>query len=330
LTTNSFSFVGSGSYSSGSNFLWEFGNYASSPTATTETVNDIVFNNAGVFPVTYSVQWNDCEGQYTDYVTIHQEPNINFGIDSSLHCAPQTVHFIDSSSAEGELLYLWDFGDGNSSTLKNPSNVYENPGNYDVSLQVSTTAGCVTTLTMNKPGLITVYPSPIADFTVFPEETTAFAAEVEITDQSTGSMELFYQLNADVDTTARNLNFYFAEGGYHYPYQVVTNEYGCTDTAVRQVYVKAHTTFYVPTSFTPDNSNINDVFQPVVFDVQEYEFTIYNRWGELIYITHNTGEGWDGYFKNLPSPDGVYIWKMKFLNHLELYEEHYGNFSLIR
>jgi len=330
ITNNSFEFIGAGDYKSGSTFLWDFGNNASPSTASTESINNIVFDSSGIFQVKYTVQWNDCESEYIDSIEIHREPTINFGVVPGLYCAPQLIGFIDSSTADSPIFYLWNFGDGNSSTLENPMNTFENAGTYDVSLEISTKVGCITTLIMDKPELIDIFPSPIADFTVFPEETTIFDSEIEITDQSIDSEQHFYQLTPDFDTTERNLNFHFIEGGYHYPYQVVTNQYGCVDTAFRRVYVEPHTTLYVPNAFTPDGSGVNEVLRPVVYDVTEYEFEVYDRWGQIVYKTNNTKEGWDGRLKGHPSPDGVYIWRIKYINHLEIGEIHQGSFSLLR
>jgi gliding motility-associated-like protein len=49
------------------------------------------------------------------------------------------------------------------------------------------------------------------------------------------------------------------------------------------------------------------------FDPFEYEFLIFNRWGELIWETHNVSFGWDGsYNDGMKSPDGIYTWKLTF------------------
>src|SRR5690554_328229 len=330
IIDNSFDFIGTGDYNTGATFLWEFGNSANPSTQNTENASNVVFDSAGTHPVTFTVNWNDCESTYTDSVIVHQAPTIGFEVLPGLYCAPQKVQFIDSSQADVDIDYLWYFGDGTSSTQQNPTHIYENPGVYDVLLEISTKTGCVGTLSLNKPGIIEVFPSPTAAFTVYPQELTVFDSEVQITDQSTDSEEHYYQLTPDLDTTERDLKFHFIEGGHHRLYQVVTNEYGCVDTAYRTVYVRPHTTYYVPNAFTPNGDKINDVFIPIVHDVTEYEFEIYNRWGEVIFKTTNTEEGWEGRYKSQPSPDGVYLWKIKYVNHFQIGEEHQGSFSLIR
>lgn len=330
ITNNSFDFEGQGDYENGAVFEWSFGNNASPPSANTEDFSGVVFDTNGYIPITYTVTWDQCEDTHTDSVFVYREPEINFGIEPGLYCAPFTAEFIDSSLSDAPLTYFWDFGDGNTSIESDPVHVYENAGVYDVSLSISTNEGCIANLSLNKPGLIEVFPSPVADFEVNPQVTDVFNTEITFTDFSIDSYEHFYQLNDSVDTTERNLTYHFLEGGYHYPYQVVTNEFGCKDTITVEIYVEPQTTFYVPNAFTPNGDGTNEVFRPIIFDVSDYTFEIYNRWGERIYETNDRKAGWNGRIKNQNAPDGVYVWRVKYRNHKSIFEEHHGHFTLLR
>ena len=330
ITNNSFDFEGEGDYESGAVFEWSFGNNASPSIVNTEDVSGVVFDTNGYIPVTYTVNQDQCDDTFTDSVFVYHEPEVNFGIEPGLYCAPFTAEFIDSSLSDAPLNYFWDFGDGNTSIESDPTHIYENPGVYDVSLSISTNEGCTANLTMNKPGLIQVFPSPIADFEVDPQVTDVFNTEITFTDLSIDSYEHYYQLNDSVDTTERNLTYHFLEGGYHYPYQVVTNEFGCKDSISIEIYVEPQTTLYVPNAFTPNGDGRNEVFRPIVFDVTDYTLEIYNRWGERIFETNNRKAGWNGRINNQNAPDGVYVWRIKYRNHKSIFEEHHGHFSLLR
>lgn len=70
---------------------------------------------------------------------------------------------------------------------------------------------------------------------------------------------------------------------------------------------------FVPNSFSPNSDNINDEFIPILPDsLQDYEFLIFNRWGEELFTTKENKEGWDGKFKGVDSPIGVYTWKITY------------------
>jgi gliding motility-associated-like protein len=330
IVGNSFDFVGEGDYEAGATFLWDFGNNAVPAQATTESISGVTYDSPGTYPISLTVNFNNCQESHLDTLEVHMQPVIDFYFDSSLFCAPDIVQFLDSSLASSDLVYLWDFGDGGTSNDANPIHNYSEPGIYDVSLEISTDEGCVDTLNLSKLQLIQVFPSPIADFSVSPEFTNVFETEIFLSDLSIDSKEHFYQLTSKDYTFERNLSFNFIESGYHYPYQVVTNEFGCKDTAIRTIFVEPQTTIYIPTAFTPDNDDYNEVFLPIIYDVTNYRFEIYNRYGNKIFETDNTKEGWNGRINGKVAPDGVYVWRITFENHRSVNHEQQGHFSLIR
>jgi len=74
--------------------------------------------------------------------------------------------------------------------------------------------------------------------------------------------------------------------------------------------------FWVPNTFTPDNDQYNQSFHVVFYsgyDPFAFELYLFNRWGELIWESHDVSVGWDGTYNNgMKVPDGVYTWKIKF------------------
>lgn len=73
--------------------------------------------------------------------------------------------------------------------------------------------------------------------------------------------------------------------------------------------------YWVPNSFTPDGDEHNQMFGPVMtegHDVNDFSFSVFNRWGELIWETKDPGGRWDGTFGGRKCQDGVYSWKLKF------------------
>ena len=71
--------------------------------------------------------------------------------------------------------------------------------------------------------------------------------------------------------------------------------------------------FYVPTAFTPNGDNLNDIFKPLLPGgaLLDY-FAIFNRWGQQIYSTNKAGEGWDGKWKEKQQPGGTYVWVCQY------------------
>lgn len=95
---------------------------------------------------------------------------------------------------------------------------------------------------------------------------------------------------------------------------------------------------HVPTAFSPDGNNINEVFKPSVGFVhknsvnqnEKYEFRVFNRWGQMVFESNNPENGWDGTFIGEKSPSGLYIWTLKALGHDGIPHRLDGTVYLIR
>ena len=66
---------------------------------------------------------------------------------------------------------------------------------------------------------------------------------------------------------------------------------------------------YVPNAFTPNNDGRNDILRAITSGMKELKyFSVYNRWGELVFTTTDSNKGWDGTFKGKKQNTGVYAW----------------------
>jgi gliding motility-associated-like protein len=93
-------------------------------------------------------------------------------------------------------------------------------------------------------------------------------------------------------------------------YQVtVTDSNGCTTSDSISVTVNCSNIFF-PSAFTPNNDGLNDLYGPGgdLASVKNYSFSIYNRWGQLVFTTTNPYQKWDGTLKNIPCPSGTFVW----------------------
>ncbi len=90
----------------------------------------------------------------------------------------------------------------------------------------------------------------------------------------------------------------------------VTDALGCSGTDSIVVYTKqCPEGVYVPTGFTPNRDGRNDRFKPLVFGpVTQYRFTVYNRWGHVVFQSTDPDKGWDGTVGGAGQDTGVFIW----------------------
>lgn len=79
---------------------------------------------------------------------------------------------------------------------------------------------------------------------------------------------------------------------------------------------------FIPNSFTPNDDDINDIFKPVYHgNIDNYELTIYNRWGKILFFTNDINKGWDGTLENEEQTNDVYVYKISF----SYISQHGGN-----
>lgn len=71
--------------------------------------------------------------------------------------------------------------------------------------------------------------------------------------------------------------------------------------------------FYIPNAFTPNDDGRNDTFKPLLFgNILHYEFAIYNRFGQKIFITNKINEGWNGMLENNPQDSHIFVWVCRY------------------
>ena len=326
---NSLNFTGGGIYMGNGTFGWNFGIHASPPVSNSLNPNNIVYNSAGVFPVTFTISENGCTKSVTDSVHIHPKPYAHFGLSTETGCVLTPVHFIDSSQANTQLTYYWDFGNGTTSTLQNPVTTYSSPGAYPVILIITSLDGCKDTFMLPNP--VSVNTAPVAGFSLNPSVTTIEHPDISMTDQSQfASACTVYWGDGANSSNCDSMHHYTLAGTYTIM-QVVKNTSGCYDTAFSDIIINSEFFFWIPNAFTPNNNNLNEVFKPKVIGVYDYSFLIFDRWGSKLFETSNSEEGWNGCVKNKLCSNDVYVYKITFKDAVEkTFHQYIGRVTLVR
>ncbi|RMG54993.1 MAG: PKD domain-containing protein, partial [Bacteroidetes bacterium] len=211
-------------------WTWNFGNGQS---ATGFNPPPQVFDPVGTYTVTLTV--TDARGcQDTVYTTVDAlpGPSTNFIANQTTGCAPQTIHFTDQSSGPyASAAWLWNFGDGSTSTLANPSHTYSSNGTYTVSLIVWDVNGCSDTLV--RTDYINLNP-PTANFTLNDNDGCTGLA-VQFTDLSTSDTTVVgwnWNFGDGTSSTLQHPNHVYPVAGTYTVTLTVTDALGCTDVMV--------------------------------------------------------------------------------------------------
>lgn len=255
-----------------------------------------------------------CSSSDDVVVTVNPNPSVNFTADTLSGCNPLLVTFTNTSTPVSTSV-LWDFGDGLSSNsgTNTVSHSFTGDGCHDITL-TATTNNCSASLTI--PQMICIQASSTASFGVNQPSATVLEPSFTFYNYSQDATEYTWDFG---DTSSSN------DINPSHTYDFVANEYSvtliastnglCPDTAVLNIHVDDILIYYIPNTFTPDGNNFNQTFQPIFtsgFDPMKFEMLIMNRWGEILFESHDATVGWDGTFGGKLVPDGIYTWKIVF------------------
>ena len=110
------------------------------------------------------------------------------------------------------------------------------------------------------------------------------------------------------------LHMFDSEGDY-YVTLVASDDLGCANSYVALVNIYASLFFYSPDVFSPNGDGINDSFNVSIVGHDSFELFIYDRWGNQLFSTTDTEEGWDGTYPNGNEvPQDVYMYKVFMSN----------------
>jgi gliding motility-associated-like protein len=313
ITDGLFAFDAEVSGPEGTVYLWDFGSNASIQNTNELAVSGIQFSTSGFQEIQLSAANETCSDSIQAELYVFSEPIIDFDVFDNELCAPSVAQFINQSQVEGQVVYQWDFGDGLTSNDFNPFHTYTSIGSFSVGLTLMALEGCTDTLYLLSQDAISINPSPVAAFSVNPDRIDVCDNEVSFINEAVGAISFIYLYDSgQFSTTEADFDHSYTQGGSDYPMQIVFNEYGCSDSVRNEVFVEPFT-IYIPNTFIPDGDGVNDSFVPITdFDIYEWEFSVFNRWGNLIFVNTDVGSSWDGYVDGEKVEDGTYIYTLKY------------------
>jgi gliding motility-associated-like protein len=286
-------------------------------------------NATSVYTVTGTTL--SCSAAVTATVFVDAIPTIFFNSNKTSGCAPLCIQFTDFATLTSGTISTWDwtFDDGSTSNMQNPFHCFDNQGSYDVSLTVTSSNGCSSLLVNSN--MITVFPTPIAEFESNFDETDILNPTINFTNLSSNANDYAWNFGDTISTITNPTHTYDIEGTYTTTL-TATNQFGCKDAVIHDVIVKGIFTFYTPNTFTPNEDFINDVFLPIGFgwDPDKYQLEIFDRWGNNCFTTKEVGRGWDGRANNgnKTAQIGTYTWKVELTDLFGVSHNYIGRIML--
>ena len=214
-------------------WYWEFGDGSvdnnQNPTHT--------YLAAGDYSVTLTVASSlGCSYTKTKTTTVYASPAAGFTY--AANCYLDEVVFADTSIAnEGTLVsWNWNFGDANTSTVQNPTHMFDNSGNYTVSLIIENSNNCTATVSQT----VNVYAKPIADYTYSYNCTSGIVSFSDISSSDSSPINFWDWSFGDGSTSIeQNPDYSFATDGAQTVMLISGNSPNCSDTITQQVYLQS-------------------------------------------------------------------------------------------
>ncbi|HEX4957628.1 MAG TPA: T9SS type B sorting domain-containing protein [Lacibacter sp.] len=190
------------------------------------------------------------------------------------------------------------------------------------------------TLGCPKPSYDTVLVTVIPQVQAFAGNDTAVVVGQPL--QLLGRGAAFYEWSPPTYLNAPNIVnpvavFNSSVERFSYIMKATTPE-GCfgLDTVNIRIF-KTAPDIFVPTAFTPDANNLNDVFRPIAVGISKFDyFRVFNRWGNLLYTSPTVKDGWDGTYKGIPQAPDTYVWMVSGTDYTGKKVVKKGTVQLIR
>jgi PKD repeat protein len=168
--------------------------------------------------------------------TVHAAPNASFTADHTSGCSPLNVQFTNTST--GAVSWYWTLGNGNTSTLQNPSNLYIATGSYTITL-IATDGNGVSD-TASYVNYITVVPKPNADFIATTTTSCLDNNSFSFVNNSIGGASYLWDFGDGTTSTQMNPVHSYSLGGTFTVTLIVTNAFGCTDQKIQNQYITVY------------------------------------------------------------------------------------------
>ena len=298
-----------GSSFTGQSFVWDYGD--GSPLDTAGFTPDRLHRFPG--PGTYFVKLTVIDARFCNApASVIDTLRINplvvaLPAKIALGCIGDTIKFKNNSL--GGLSWSWHFGDpasgaNDSSTLFEPTHIYNTPGSYTYYLIAydSTTCNRIDTSDFFT---IEIKEKPQALFTWAPNPPEP-NVPVRFTNLSTFADSYLWEFgDGETSTAFSPVHEYNATGKYNARLTAFSKA-GCSAIFDLPVDVIVNPLLDVPNAFTPGRFGVNSTVNVRGFGITKMSWKIYNRWGQLIFQSTSKGIGWDGTYKGKLQPLDVY------------------------
>lgn len=298
--------------SGSASFIWDFGDGSAKYTGVTPPVHN--YTKTGTYLVTLIM--NDplaCNNPDTIKKTVTIDNKFVKAVTSLPdNLCIRSGGLLFTNASTNAVSVWWDFGDGTTSTDATPTHTYDT-GTYTITLIVTNSNACNKSDTFRKK--ITIRPGAEANFDYQPKIPIANDS-IHYTNLSKNAITYLWQFGDGSQSRVEHPSHLFKKSGTYKTCLIAEGFENCNDTICKNVEALIVPLLDVPTAFTPNGDGVNDILYVRGAAIQSMEFTIYNRWGQVVFQTSSPEIGWDGTFNGKPQPmeSYAYVLNATFIN----------------
>lgn len=271
---------------------------------------DGAWDNGSIMPVRwdtlledqtyYFYSWDECSADsVVDSLTIYVRESIPMiaGTDSSWSCPGGSATLnVSYSGGTPPLTFMWWDQIMDTSRTFAPTETTYYP------FQVSDVCGNI----IHDTAVIFIPDPVVASFSALEDPTIPLS--IDVTNFSQNATDFQWEFGDGNTSNVLHPQHTYSRPGIYNIQLLALDQYGCSDSAWREVDIKQDFDIFIPTAFTPNGDGINDHFVIHGGGISTFHISIFSRWGELVYSSDNITEYWDGTFKGQPVPDGVFYY----------------------
>lgn len=238
--------------------------------------------------------------------TIPKIVNANFTFSLKEGCVTDTLQ-LSHAATNGETQWQWTV-DTLTSNVQNPVFYLTNSGNYQIRL-ITGNGTC----TASTQQTFIVKDKLVADFLI---PSIACTGEViTIQNNSKAATAWLWDFGNGITSNSENPPPFQYNSGTDVLYNVslTVSNADCSVSITKPITVTSNCSIYIPTAFTPNQDGLNDTFGPAnTHQFQNLQFSVFNRYGERVFVSSPTLFKWDGYWKGMLQSEGQYIWMLTY------------------
>ncbi|MEX1187642.1 MAG: PKD domain-containing protein [Bacteroidia bacterium] len=269
-----------------------------------------------------------CQDRDSTVILMRLSPDGTIVPDVAEGCSPICVNFsFNPISAAAIANYSWTFEDSYTAGESVPKHCFSESGFQDIEVQLEDVYGCKATLTAE--GIVNVHPLPVAKFSYTPDEVDVMEPLFRFINESELADTYYWTFGDGNFSLIESPEHEFSDTGSYNVCLKISTSFGCEDYTCEYLDVNPYPTIYAPNAFTPNGDGTNDIFNIKLTYVKQFQLEIFDRWGELIFLSTDPDFGWNGTYKGNPAQEDVYAWRLTYTNILKKSEQLLGRVTLI-